>query len=73
MDEIIKKINEFSKLSKERELTEEEKAEREEYRKMYMKKFRESMRGHLETIKIVRVDDEGNPIDDEGSMIQPDA
>mgnify|MGYP001747848753 FL=1 len=29
MDEIVKKINEFTKLSKERELTEEEKKERE--------------------------------------------
>ena len=31
MDEIVKKINEFTKLSKERELTEEEKKEREKY------------------------------------------
>ena len=28
MDEIVKKINEFTKLSKERELTEEEKKEK---------------------------------------------
>ena len=34
MQNIIKKINEFSKLAKERELTEEEKKEREKYRKM---------------------------------------
>ena len=31
MDEIVKKINEFTRLSKERELTEEEKKEREKY------------------------------------------
>ena len=35
MDEIVKKINEFTKLSKERELTEEEKKEREKYRRIY--------------------------------------
>ena len=29
MDEIVKKINEFTRLSKERELTEEEKKERD--------------------------------------------
>ena len=57
MQNIIKKINEFSKLAKERELTEEEKKEREKYRKMYMEKFRESVRGHLESIKVVRVDE----------------
>ena len=33
MDEIIKKINRFSQLARERELTEEEKKEREEVRK----------------------------------------
>lgn len=73
METIIKKINEFSKLAKERELSEEEKVEREKYRKMYMEKFKESMRGHLETIKVVRVDDTGNPIDDNGNLIQPEA
>ena len=31
MDEIVKKINEFTRLSKERELTEEEKKERADY------------------------------------------
>ena len=35
MDEIVKKINEFTRLSKERELTEEEKKEREKYRRIY--------------------------------------
>lgn len=73
MDKIIKKINEFSKLARERELTEEEKIEREKYRKMYMEKFKESVRGHLESIKVVRVDDEGNPINDNGEIIQSEA
>ncbi len=73
MEDIIKKINEFSKLARERELTEEEKKEREKYRKMYMEKFKESVKGHLDSIKIVRVDDDGNPIDDDGNVIKPEA
>ena len=73
MKDIIKKINEFSKLARERELTEEEKKEREKYRKMYIEKFKESVRGHLDSIKVVRVDDDGNPIDDDGNVIEPEA
>ena len=73
MQNIIKKINEFSKLAKERELTEEEKKEREKYRKMYMEKCRESVRGHLESIKVVRVDEEGNPIDNDGNILEIEA
>lgn len=73
MEDIIKKVNEFSRLARERELTEEEKKEREKYRKMYMEKFKESVRGHLDSIKIVRVDDEGNPIDNDGNVIEPEA
>ena len=73
MEDIIKKVNEFSKLARERELTEEEKKEREKYRKMYIEKFKESVRGHLDSIKVVRVDDEGNPIDDDGNVIEPEA
>lgn len=64
MEEILKKINEFSKLSRERELSEEEKIEREKYRKMYIEKFKETVRGHLDSIKVVRVDEDGNPIDE---------
>ena len=33
MEDIVKKINEFSKIAKERELTEEEAKEREKYLK----------------------------------------
>ena len=73
MEDIIKKVNEFSKLARERELTEEEKKEREKYRKMYIEKFKKSMRGHLDSIKVVRVDDDGNPIDDDGNVIEPEA
>ena len=73
MEYIIKKVNEFSKLARERELTEEEKKEREKYRKIYIEKFKESVRGHLDSIKVVRVDDDGNPIDDDGNVIEPEA
>ena len=73
MDEIIKKINRFSQLARERELTEEEKKEREEVRKIYLENFKNSVRGHLESIKIVRVDDDGNPINDDGEIIEPEA
>lgn len=73
MDEIVKKINEFTKLSKERELTEEEKKERERYRRLYIDKFKESLKGHLDNIKIVKVDDEGNPVDDDGNIIPAEA
>ncbi len=73
MDEIVKKINEFTRLSKERELTEEEKKEREKYRRLYIDKFKESLKGHLDNIKIVKVDDEGNPIDDDGNIIPAEA
>lgn len=73
MEDIIKKINEFTKISRERELTEEEKTEREKYRKLYIEKFKTSMRGHLDSIKVVRVDDNGNPIDKDGKIIEPDA
>ena len=73
MDEIVKKINEFTKLSKERELTEEEKKEREKYRRLYIDKFKESLKGHLDNIKIVKVDDEGNPVDDDENIIPAEA
>ena len=45
MEDIVKKINEFSKIAKERELTEEEAKEREKYRRIYIDKFKESVRG----------------------------
>ena len=73
MEDIIKKINEFTKIARERELTEKEKKEREKYRKLYIEKFKNSMRGHLDSIKVVRVDDNGNPIDKDGKIIEPDA
>lgn len=60
MKDIITKVNYFSKLSKERELTVEEKTEREKYRKLYLEKFRAQVRGHLDSIKIVDSNDKLN-------------
>ena len=73
MEKIIKKINEFSKIAKERKLTEEEAKERETYRKLYMEKFKETMRGHLDSIKVVRVDEDGNQVDENGEKLNPEA
>lgn len=53
MRDIIEKVNYFASLSKKRPLTEEEKSERDKYRKLYLEKFRAQVRGHLDNIKIV--------------------
>lgn len=53
MKAIIKKVNYYAAEAKKRELTEEEKLDRQKYRQMYLKKFKSQVRGHLENIKIV--------------------
>lgn len=53
MKDIIAKVNYFSKLAKERELTNEEKEERQKYRQLYLEKFRAQVRNHLDNIEIV--------------------
>ncbi len=53
MKHIIEKVNHYSGLAKQRELSEEEKSEREKYRKLYIEKFKEQVRGHLDNVKIV--------------------
>ena len=53
MSKIIEKINYFTKLSRKRELTPEEQAERAEYRKMYLELFKAQVKGHLYRIEIV--------------------
>ena len=57
MNEIILKINEFTRHSRERELTDNEKIEREEYRKAYLDMIRSQVKGHLD--KITLVDENG--------------
>ena len=44
-DELVAKINEFTKMTRERDLTEEEEKERAAYREEYLKRIRQSMRG----------------------------
>lgn len=44
----IDRINALSKIARERELTEEEKQERQQRREAYLKAFRAQMRGQLE-------------------------
>ncbi len=53
MKDIIAKVNYFSKIAKERELTEAEKEERQKYRQLYLEQFKAQVRGHLDNIKIV--------------------
>lgn len=50
--DLIKRINELALLSKQRELTEKEKKEREELRKEYLKQFKEGFKQQLEAIEI---------------------
>ena len=57
MKEIIKKVNYYAGEAKKRELTEEEKTERQKFRKLYLEQFRAQVRGHLDNIKIVDADD----------------
>jgi len=47
------RINELARASKERELSDEEKAEQKALREEYLEKFRASFRAHLDQIKIV--------------------
>ena len=53
MKDIIEKVNYYTKLSKERELTEEEINDREIYRRMYLDQFKAQVRKHLDNIEIV--------------------
>ncbi|MEJ6468996.1 DUF896 domain-containing protein [Fusobacterium watanabei] len=53
MKDIIEKVNYYTKLSKERELTEEEIKDREIYRRMYLDQFKAQVKKHLDNIEIV--------------------
>ena len=50
---LIDRINELAKISKERELTNEEKEEQAKLRKEYLALFREGFKQRLESIEIV--------------------
>ena len=53
MKDIIEKVNYYTKLSKERELTEEEIKDREIYRRMYLDQFKAQVKEHLDNIEII--------------------
>ena len=53
---LLDRINELAHISKERELTEEEKAEQKALRERYRVEFRASLRGILDNTVIVRPD-----------------
>ncbi len=53
MEEIIAKVNFYSQEAKKRELNEDEKVQREKYRKLYLEQFKLQVRGHLDRVKIV--------------------
>lgn len=57
---LIDRINELSRISKERELTINEKHEREELRSLYLKLFREGFKQTLANVKVV--DENGNEV-----------
>lgn len=57
MQEIIKNVNYYAKIAKERALTVEELSERDKYRKLYLEQFKAQVRGNLDSIKIVDEND----------------
>lgn len=58
MEELIKRINELAKKSREEGLSEEEKTEQAKLRQEYIKKFRQGMENTLSNVYIM--DEHGN-------------
>lgn len=58
MKDIIAKVNYYSKLSRERELTQEEVEDRKKWRELYLNQFKAQVKDHLESIKIVDAEEE---------------
>ena len=56
MDEVIARINALAKKAKEEGLTEEELAERDKLRRVYIDSVKASLTGHLENTYIVSPD-----------------
>ncbi len=50
---LIRRINDLSRIAKERELTEAEKTEREELRREYIKIFKSNFKAQLDNIEVV--------------------
>lgn len=64
--ENIKRINELTELSRRRELTEEEQAERKRRRDAYLKEFRDQMRAQLDNTVVEYPDGTRKPFRDAG-------
>lgn len=64
--ENIKRINELTELSRRRELTEAEQAERKRRRDAYLKEFREQMRAQLDNTVVEYPDGTRKPFRDAG-------
>ena len=56
IDEVIARINELAHIAKERELTEDETAERAKLRRIYIDSVRANLVGQLDNTYIVRPD-----------------
>ena len=56
MDQVIARINELAKAAKERTLTDEELAERDKLRRIYIDSVKTNLVGQLENTYIVRPD-----------------
>lgn len=70
----INRINELANKAKQGTLTAEEKEEQAKLRNEYIQSVRFSLKANLDTITIVKVDDEGKeveriPLKDKGSQI----
>lgn len=50
---LIRRINDLSRIAKERDLTEAEKTEREELRREYIKIFKSNFKAQLDNIEVV--------------------
>ncbi len=50
-DDLVLKINEFTQITRERELTTDEEKERAEYREEYLRRIRQSFRGSIQGYK----------------------
>nr|WP_307774414.1 DUF896 domain-containing protein [uncultured Cetobacterium sp.] len=53
MQDIIERVNHFSKLARERNLTAEEQLERAKYRKLYLEQFKLQVKQKLDSIEFV--------------------
>jgi len=62
----LERISKLTQLSRERELTPEEQAERQERRAAYLKAFREQMRGQLDNTVVEYPDGSRKPLREAG-------